>query len=257
MSQSIFSLEGKVALITGGNRGLGLTLARGFISAGAQVAVTGRDVARNHAAAAELGAGAAVIPMDVRSEQEVERAVARVVEHFGRLDILINNAGIVRVGLVLDSDRQSYWDEVIESNLTGPYLCARYAAQAMISGGRGGKIINIGSIVANVGPTDFASYAASKSGLVGLTNALVVELAPYNIQVNLIEPGYFDTEISQGVPAHLREQMIRKTPAGRWGRPEELIGAAVFLASDASSYVNGARLRVDGGYLVQERLRQE
>lgn len=220
------------------------------------MAITGRSPQKNAAIAGELADRDAIYTLDVRDEAAVERVFAQVVERFGRLDILVNNAGTVRVDLAVNHKRED-WDEVIETNLTGAFLCARHAARIMIDGGRGGKIINIGSVTASFGPPDFASYAASKAGMRGLTSALAVEFAPHNIQVNDLEPGYFDTDLSSGRPDWLRDMTIRKTPAGRFGQPHELVGAAVFLASSASDFVTGTILRVDGGYSIADRLRYD
>ncbi len=256
MNTSLFSLEGRVALITGGNGGLGRAVALGFQDAGARVAVTGRSPEKNAAIARELSDPAGVYALDVRDEAAVEHTVASVIERFGRLDILVNNAGAVHVEVAVNHRRED-WDSVLETNLTGAFLCAKHAARAMIAGGHGGKIVNIGSVTASFGPPDFASYAASKAGLLGLTHALAVEFAPHNIQVNDIEPGYFVTDLSSGMPDWLRDMTIRKTPAGRFGQPEELVGAAIFLASNASNFVTGAVLRVDGGYSISDRLRYD
>jgi NAD(P)-dependent dehydrogenase (short-subunit alcohol dehydrogenase family) len=252
--QQLFSLDARVALVTGGNSGLGRMMALGLRDAGASVVAAGRNPARNEAMAAELGAPHLVLSLDVQDEDAVKQGIADIIERFGRLDILVNNASVVRVGSLLEQPRDQ-WDEVLNANLTGSYLCARYAAQAMIAQGEGGKIINIGSITAGLGRPNIVGYATSKAGLRGFTFALAVELAAYNIQVNLIEPGHFETESTEDVPVWLQDRFVRKTPAGRSGRPEELVGALLFLASNASNYVTGAILRVDGGYAIQDRLR--
>lgn len=256
MSTNRFSLEGKVALITGATAGLGRALALIYRAAGAQIAVTGRNAAKNQDMAEQMGGDGLVLALEVRDEAMVEATVTAVVERFGKLDILVNNAGVVAVEHAWEATLDS-WREVIDTNLSGAFLCAKYAAQAMIARGEGGKIVNIGSVIANLGPNDFASYAASKAGLLGLTRALAVELAPYNIQVNAILPGYFYTEMSSGVPDWLRGEIIRKTPAARWGQPEELAGAALLLASPASDYMTGSTVTVDGGYSIAERFRHE
>ena len=256
MLEELFSLAGRVALITGGNGGLGRALALGLRAAGARIAVTGRDPTRNAQVATELGPDSTVLSLDVRSEEAVAAAISGVVERFGRLDILVNNAGVSDWnGPVMEMPRAA-WDAVIETNLTGAFLCAKHAARAMVRGGRGGKIINIASIYACYGPPDFAHYPSAKAGLLGLTRALAVELAPRQIQVNAILPGWFPTAMTGDLPhTPLGEQIRRKTPAGRWGEPRDLVGAGVFLASPASDFVTGAQLAVDGGYLVADRLR--
>jgi 2-deoxy-D-gluconate 3-dehydrogenase len=194
--------------------------------------------------------------LDVRDEEAVAAAISEIVQRFGHLDILVNNAGLTQWnGPVTEMPRDA-WDAVIETNLTGAFLCAKHAARAMVSGGRGGKIINVASIYAHYGPPDFAHYPSAKAGLLGLTHALAVELAPHDIQVNAILPGWFPTAMSGDLPhTALGEQIRRKTPAGRWGEPSDLVGAAIFLASRASNFVTGTQLAIDGGYLVADRLR--
>jgi 2-deoxy-D-gluconate 3-dehydrogenase len=248
-----FSLTGKVALVTGGNGGLGKAMAIALRQAGAKVAVTGRNPDKNAAVAAELP-DALVLPLDVRDEVAVERTVATVLQRLGRLDVLVNNAGQSRGGSVLELRLQD-WRAVIDSHLTGAFLCAKHTARAMVAAGDGGKIVNVSSPYARYGPPDFADYAAAKAGLLGLTHALAVELAPHRIQVNAILPGWFETDLTRGMPATpLGEQLRAKTPAGRWGEHHELAGAVVYLASAASDFVTGAELVVDGGYLVADRL---
>lgn len=257
MALASFSLEGKTALVTGGNGGLGKAIALGFRAAGAQVAVTGRDAEKNAAMGAELGGTGAVFPLDVRDEPAVEKTIAGVVDRFGRLDILVNNAGLFRGGSILNLTRAD-WEAVIGAHLTGSFLCSKYGAQAMVSHQKGGKIINIGSMYSLFGGPDFADYASAKAGILGLTRSLAVELAQYRIQVNAILPGWYETEMTRGMPAtELGEQIRRKTPAGRWGNPEDLVGAAVFLASAASDFVTGTAIPVDGGYAISDRFRAE
>jgi 2-deoxy-D-gluconate 3-dehydrogenase len=248
-----FSLTGKVALVTGGNGGLGKAMAIVLRQAGAKVAVTGRNPDKNAAVAAELP-DALVLPLDVRDEVAVERTVATVLQRLGRLDVLVNNAGQSRGSSVLEQRLQD-WRAVIDSHLTGAFLCAKHAARAMVAAGDGGKIVNVSSPYAHYGPPDFADYAAAKAGLLGFTHALAVELAPHRIQVNAILPGWFETDLTRGMPATpLGEQLRAKTPAGRWGEHHELAGAVVYLASAASDFVTGTELVVDGGYLVADRL---
>ena len=252
MSSNMFSLRGKVALVTGGNSGLGKAMALGMRDAGASVAVTGRDKDKNAAIAGELGEHA-VLSLDVRNGEEVAATVATVTERFGRLDILINSAGLFRGGPLLEMTRHR-WQAVIDTHLTGSFLCAQAAARAMIAHGDGGKIINIGSMYSIFGSPDFVDYPSAKTGLLGLTRALAVELAPHRIQVNVILPGWHVTPLTeplQGTP--LGEAIRAKTPAGRWGRPEDLVGTAVYLASSASDFVTGITLPVDGGYSIADR----
>lgn len=253
MTPDLFSLDGRTALVTGGNGGLGRAIALGLRGAGARVAVTGRQPEKNAAIGHELGNPAAVFPLDVRDEAAVEHTIAQVVERFGRLDILINNAGLFRGGSVLTLARED-WDAVLATHVTGSFLCARHAAKRMIAQGEGGKIVNIGSIYSLYGTPDFADYGTAKAAIVGLTRALAIELAPHQIQVNALLPGWYETDLTRGMPQKpLGEQIRRKTPAGRWGEPEDLVGAAIFLSSAASDFITGVQLPVDGGYAVSER----
>jgi 2-deoxy-D-gluconate 3-dehydrogenase len=252
--EDLFSLKGRVALITGGNGGLGRVLALAFRQAGAQVVVTGRNLDKNQAVGQELDGPDSVLPLDVYDEPAVERAIGVVGQRFGQLDILINNAGQSRRGFVPELSKDD-WEDILKVNLTGAFLCAKHAAKAMMAAGRGGKIINMGSMYSLFGPPNVASYATSKTGLLGLTRALAVELCQYNIQVNAILPGWYLTEMT----GHLKNMPLadfvrRKTPAGRWGNPQDLVGVAILLASAASDFITGAAIPVDGGYSVADRL---
>ena len=253
MSLELFSLAGKNVLVTGGNSGLGRAMALGFQAAGARVAVTGRNPAKNAAVATELGAEALVVPLDVRDEEAVQAAVAQVVDRFGELHVLVNNAGNVTIGSALSLARDS-WDSVLQTHLTGAYLCARAAANRMVAQGKGGKIINIGSMYSLFGPPNILHYATAKTGMLGLTRGLAVELAAHQIQVNAILPGWVETDLNrERMRSALGDHVRRKTPARRLGLPEDLAGAAIFLASSASDFVTGAVLPVDGGYSVADR----
>ena len=253
MTLSLFSLEDKTVLITGGNGGLGRALAFGLRAAGARVAVTGRNPEKNKAIAQELGDASIVFSLDVRQEDEVQDTISQVIDHFGQLDVLVNNAGLFRGGSVLELSRED-WDAVISTHLTGSFLCAKHAAKTMVAQGTGGKIINFGSVYSLFGAPDFADYGSAKSGILGLTRALATELAPHNIRVNSIVPGWYETDLTRGMPATaLGETIRRKTPAGRWGEPHDLVGTAVFLASAASDFVTGVSIPVDGGYSIAER----
>jgi len=254
MLTDLFSLKGRVALITGGNGGLGRVMALAFREAGAQVVVTGRNPQKNEALAEELGDSELVLALDVYDEPAVERAIAQVRERHGQLDILVNNAGQSRRGFAPEVSKAD-WEDILNVNLTGAFLCAKHAAKAMIASQRGGKIINIGSVYSLMGPPNVASYATSKAGLLGLTRSLAVELGRHNIQVNAILPGWYMTQMNshhQNTP--LADYVRRKTPAGRWGNPQELVGLAILLASAASDYMTGAAIPVDGGYSITDRL---
>ena len=179
--------------------------------------------------------------------------MSQVAERLGRLDILVNNAGHTHRVPLLDYPREA-WNAVIETHLTGAFHCSKHAARAMIARGGGGKLINIGSMYSIFGPPNVVAYAAAKTGLLGLTRALAVELAAHNIQVNAILPGWYETDLTRPLLSTPAGQDIRrKTPAGRFGDPEELVGATVFLASSASDFVTGVALPVDGGYSVADR----
>ncbi|ABL79509.1 short-chain dehydrogenase/reductase SDR (plasmid) [Nocardioides sp. JS614] len=257
MDSKLFALDGRVALVTGGNGGLGRAIALALRDAGATVAVTGRDERKNAAVAADLGSADAVFPGDVRDESAVSATMAQVVERFGRLDILVNNAGNYVGGSVLDLT-ESGWHAVVDTHLTGSFLCAKHAAQVMVSQRSGGKIINIGSMYSLFGPPAAIGYAAAKTGIIGLTRALAVELAEHDIQVNAILPGWYETDLTRGAPGSEWGERIRhKTPAQRWGDTDDLAGPAVFLASTASDFVTGVALPVDGGYAVADRLLPE
>ena len=253
MMTELFSLEGRTALVTGGNSGLGRAMALGLRAAGARVAVTGRDPAKNQTIGRELGDPALVFPLDVRDEEAVERTMSLLVDRLGRLDILVNNAGHTHRVSLLEYRRED-WSAVLDTHLTGAFLCSKHAAKAMIGRSDGGKIINIGSMYSIFGPPNVVAYAAAKTGMLGLTRALAVELAPHNIQVNAILPGRYETDLTRPLlSTPVGQEIRRKTPAGRFGEPEELVGATVFLASAASNFVTGAALPVDGGYSVADR----
>lgn len=254
MQGSLFSLVGRVALVTGGNGGLGLAMATALAAAGADVAASGRDEAKNRRAGEALGPDSLILQADVTDERSVADAVAGVVARFGHLDVLVNNAGGFGGGDVTRLDLEQ-WHSVLDSHLTGAFLCCKHGAAQMRRQGTGGKIINIGSMYSAFGPPDFADYAVAKTGMLGLTRALAVELAADGVQVNAILPGWFETDLTRGMPSSpLGDQIRRKTPARRWGTEGDLSGPVVFLASAASDFVTGVALPVDGGYLVADRV---
>jgi NAD(P)-dependent dehydrogenase (short-subunit alcohol dehydrogenase family) len=250
-----FSLEGRVALVTGGNSGIGRALALGLADAGASVAIGARRADRNQAMLDELGPRGAAFSLDVREEHSVAQTVLDVVDRFGRLDILIHTAGTVNRCSVLALERAD-WDAVMATNVTGPFLCTKHAGRVMQKQGSG-KILNIASVYGLLAPSKGlqVSYTASKHALIGLTRANAIELAPYGIQVNAIAPGYYFTEMTSELKGtHLEQALIRRTPSGRIGGVEDLIGTAVYLTSDASNHVTGTCLAVDGGYLASDGL---
>jgi len=249
-----FDLQHRIALVTGGNGGIGLGMAKGLTAAGAAVVIAGRNGAKGQSALAELrasGATAEFVELDVTEETSCRQAIERTVARFGRLDILVNNAGTtVRKqpqDLTLDD-----WHLVMDTNLTGAFLCAKLAYAHMLRRG-GGKIINIGSMMSIFGTSYATPYAASKGGIVQMTRALATAWAKDNIQVNAILPGWIDTELTLRARAEvpgLNDRVMTRTPAQRWGRPEDFAGIAVFLAAPASNFVTGAAIPVDGGYSI-------
>ncbi|ACB74558.1 glucose 1-dehydrogenase [Opitutus terrae] len=252
-SSSLFDLTGRTALITGSSQGLGLALARGLAQHGAAIVLNGRDPAKVEAAAADLRAGGARVTsavFDVTDARAVTHAIAHVQETFGPIDILVNNAGIHRRAPLLEM-LESQWREVLDTNLTSAFLVARAVAPGMIAR-RAGKIINVCSLMSEIGRATTGNYAAAKGGLKMLTRAMAVEWAEHGLQINGIGPGYFATEMTQALVENPQFDAWLKlrTPARRWGKPEELVGAAVFLASRASDFVNGQILYVDGGVLA-------
>jgi NAD(P)-dependent dehydrogenase (short-subunit alcohol dehydrogenase family) len=251
--KDLFDLSGTVALVTGGSRGLGLEIALALGEAGAAVAITARrEQWLTEAEATLTGAGIDCLAAacDVSRSEQVDAAVAAIVERFGRLDILVNNAGVSWVEPV-ETIPIEKWRSVLDINLTGCLLMSRAAGAVMIRGGRGGAIVNISSIAGLVGtPTDVldaAAYSASKGAIISFTRDLAVKWARQGIRVNAIAPGFFETRLTVATIERSRAEIERAAPMGRIGRPGELRGAALFLASPASSYVTGHVLVVDGG----------
>jgi 2-deoxy-D-gluconate 3-dehydrogenase len=253
---SMFDLSGRVALITGGNGGIGLGMARGLAKAGATVMIAGRDQEKSARAAEELrqlGALAASVEVDVANEQSVHTMVRATLERFDRVDTLVANAGINN-----RKPPQDYtvaeWNEIVETNLSGPFFCAQAVYPTMKAQG-GGKIITIGSMGSIFGLPLAAAYASTKGGIVQLTRALATAWAEDNIQANAILPGWIDTELTKGARRDiegLHERVEARTPAGRWGTPDDFSGIAAFLASSASDFVTGTAIPVDGGYSVAD-----
>ena len=247
-----FRLDGQVALVTGGTRGLGAGLAVGLAEAGADICVLGRTPAvETGAAVTSLGRRFAEVPRDLLTATPagLQAAVGDVVARMGRIDILVNNAGIIRRSPAIDFS-EADWDDVLQVNLKAPYFLSQAAARAMAPNGRG-KIIHIASMLSFQGGILVSSYTAAKSGIAGLTHALANEWACRGINVNAIAPGYMATDVT--APLRADEQRNRaildRIPAGRWGASDDLKGAVVFLASPASDYVHGTILPVDGGWL--------
>lgn len=249
---SLFDLTGRVAIVTGGNGGIGLGMAQGLQNAGARVAIVARNAEKAAAALAQLGAGAIFIQADVTEKAACLAMVAEVTERFGGLDILVNNAGTTVRKLPQDLT-EAEWHKVMDVNLTSAFLAAQAAYPAFMARG-GGKIINIGSVMSLFAAPYAAPYAASKGGIMNLSKALATSWARDNIQVNCVLPGWIETEMTAGAKAQvpgLNEMVLARTPAARWGQPPDLAGVAVFLASAASNFVNGAAIPVDGGYCAR------
>ena len=243
----LFDLSGRTALVTGSSQGIGLALARGLAEAGAAVVLNGRDAAKLDAAAAGLRAA---VPGARVTTVAIETAVARIEAEFAPIEVLFNNAGIHRRSPLAEMS-EAQWREVLDTNLTSTFLVARAVAPRMIARGAG-KIINTCSVMSEVSRPTIANYAAAKGGLKMLTRAMAVEWAKHGLQCNGIGPGYIVTELNRALVenAEFNKWICGRTPAGRWGQPEELVGAAVFLASKASNFVNGQILYVDGGLLA-------
>jgi 2-deoxy-D-gluconate 3-dehydrogenase len=254
---SLFDLSGRVALVTGGNGGIGRSLALGLAGAGASVAIAGRNEDKNARVLDELraiGNPAVAVPLDVTHRHALEPAFERIESELGPIGILVNNAGVVSISGGILGESPEDWDRVVETQLNAVFLLSKLAARTMKNHG-GGKIINIASMYSYFGSGLVPSYSAAKGAIVQLTKSMAIELAIHGIQVNAIAPGFIETDMTAPVRteelAVMNDEIIARTPAGRWGQPDELIGAAVFLASPASDFVTGEVVRVDGGYAIR------
>ncbi len=250
---SLFDLTGRTALITGSSRGLGLAMARGLGQAGAALVLNGRNEATLATSAAELraeGFQVSTVAFDVTKSSAIESAMAHIEAEIAPIDILVNNAGLARRALLVEMTEEQ-WREVLDTNLTSAFLVTRCVAPRMIAR-RAGKIINTCSLLSEVGRSSAGNYGASKGGLKILTRTMATEWAQHNLQINGIGPGFFPTEMTEPLAksADFNRWVCDRTPAGRWGKPEELVGATVFLASRASDFVNGQIIYVDGGLLA-------
>jgi gluconate 5-dehydrogenase len=247
----LFSLKQKVAVITGASRGLGRTMARGLAGAGAHVVLIARDEAKLVEVRDEIlaeGGQATVLALDLADEDAVRAGIRRIGGEIGRIDICVNNAGIINWQPVLDSDVEDF-ERILDTNVKASFIMSQECAAFMRAGGRGGRIVNIGSILSTVGRAKLHAYCASKSAIVGLTRSLAAELGRENITANVIAPGYFVSDINASLtsrPGYI-EAVSGVTPMARWGKAEELVGTLIYLASDASSFVTGQVIHVDGG----------
>jgi 2-dehydro-3-deoxy-D-gluconate 5-dehydrogenase len=254
MTSGRFDLSGKVAIVTGGNGGIGLGIARGLADAGADIAVVGRNEAKSAAAVADLrsrGVKAIAVATDVTDKTAVVEMAARVASELGRLDILVNNAGINirKPPHMLELEE---WGSVIDTNLTSAFLCSKAVYPAMKKAG-GGKVINIGSMMSIFGASFAPAYAASKGGIVQFTRSCACAWAADNIQANAILPGWIDTDLTERAREQidgLHDRVLARTPAARWGAIDDFAGIAVFLASRASDFVTGTAIPVDGGFSI-------
>jgi 3-oxoacyl-[acyl-carrier protein] reductase len=244
-------LEGRVALVTGSSQGIGRACAVRLAQAGASVALAARNEEKLASVAKQItgsGGTAATFKMDVASEEDVKSAVRAVIAQFGKIDILINNAGITRDQLIMRMKRAD-WDEVLNTNLTGAYSCIQQVIGSMLKQ-RWGRIINVTSIFGQIGQSGQANYAASKAGLIGLTMAVAREVASRNITVNAVAPGFIDTAMTGALPPDMKESMVKMIPLGRIGSDLDVANAVAFLASEEAGYITGHVLNVNGGILM-------
>jgi 3-oxoacyl-[acyl-carrier protein] reductase len=241
-------LTGKVAFVTGSTRGIGLAIARAFHAAGAKVAIVGRDAERARRVAAELGERATGVACDVAVADQVEAALAAAESALGPIDILVNNAGLTRDNILLRLT-EADWDAVLDANLKGAFHTTRGVLKGMMKR-RSGRIINITSIVGLSGNKGQANYAASKAGLIGFTKSVAKEYAGRGILANCIAPGYIETDMTSGLPDAAKSSLLEGIALGRLGRPEDVAGAVLFLASDLAAYITGQVLVVDGGLVI-------
>jgi 3-oxoacyl-[acyl-carrier protein] reductase len=241
-------LTGKTAFVTGSTRGIGLAIARALYGAGANVAIAGRDPERARAVAGELGSRATGVACDVAVAEQVETAITAAESALGPVDILVNNAGLTRDNILLRLT-EADWDAVLDANLKGAFHTTRVTIKGMMKR-RSGRIINVSSVVGLSGNKGQANYAASKAGLIGFTKSVAKEYAGRGILANCIAPGYIETDMTSGLPEAAKATLLQGIALGRLGRPEDVAGAALFLASDLASYITGQVLVVDGGLVV-------
>jgi 3-oxoacyl-[acyl-carrier protein] reductase len=241
-------LSGKIAIVTGGTRGIGHEISRAFAAAGARVAICSRDGAKSQQVADELGGGARGYECDVGIASQVEAFVDAAEKELGRIDVLVNNAGFTKDNLLFRLT-ETDWDSVMDTNLKGAFLVTKYAARGMIKR-RWGRVINITSVVGLNGNKGQSNYSASKAGMIGFTKSVAKELASRNVLVNAVAPGYIDTELTRGISDEAKKYLMDNIPLGRLGQGPDIAGAVLFLASDLASYITGQVLVVDGGMVM-------
>ncbi|OGS69594.1 MAG: hypothetical protein A3F91_02595 [Flavobacteria bacterium RIFCSPLOWO2_12_FULL_35_11] len=250
----LFDLTGNVAIITGGNGGIGRSIAIGLAKAGASVAIFARNIEKNKKILSELeelGISAMVLNVDVTDRSALEPAIKKVEQELGPVSILVNNAGIKSISGGIINETEENWNRVIDTQLNAVFLLSKLVAKSMVENKRG-KIINIGSMYSFFGSGRIPSYSAAKGAVIQLTKSMAIELAPHNIQVNAIVPGWIETDMTASIKTlPINDEIILRTPAGRWGQPDEIIGTAIYLASKASDFVTGETIRVDGGYAIR------
>jgi 2-dehydro-3-deoxy-D-gluconate 5-dehydrogenase len=251
---ALFDLKGRVAIVTGGNGGIGRSIALGFAEAGAAVAIFGRNEEKNQQVLEELksiGVPSLALKVDMTDRAGLQPALNQVESKLGGVSILVNNAGNVSLSGGVLQEKPEDWDNVIETQLNSVFVLSKLAAASMVRQ-KSGKIINIGSMYSFFGSGLVPSYSAAKGAIIQLTKSMAIELAPHNIQVNCIAPGWIETAMTAAVhKMPLNDEVLSRTPAGRWGQPDELAGTAVYLASRASDFVTGTTIRVDGGYAIR------
>lgn len=249
LRQGLDALAGRVVIVTGGGRGLGRAIAEGFVAEGCRVAITGRNHEALEAAAAEMGGEVMAAVADVADEDQVEAMCAEVVARWGRIDALVNNAGINPFYKRAEHTSRSEWQQIIDVNLTGVFFACKHAGKVMLEQGAG-SIVNVTSVAAKVALDRTTAYCAAKAGVERMTAELGFEWAQRGVRVNAVGPGYFATDLTEGLRGNdaLSGKVTGRTPMGRFGAPSELVGACLFLASDAASYITGTTIMVDGGW---------
>jgi len=245
-------LEGKVAIITGASKGIGREIALLFAKEGAKLVLTARSEELLRSLSGEIkaagGAEPLCVPLDVKDSEKVDELVDKTLDKFERVDILVNNAGVTRDGLLLRMSDED-WDEVLDTNLKGAFLCLRAVAKPMMRQ-RAGRIINMASVIGLIGNAGQANYAASKAGIIALTKSAAKELGSRNILINAIAPGFIDTDMTRALSDDIKNAILKSIPVGKLGQPTDIAKAALFLASDESSFVTGQVLTVDGGMVM-------